>query len=64
VYLGKLTDFDESQRLLLVDRIDQLLSHRYYPSCSDKLVEEGAQYYVRKLHSRFQGHSQRGLPSE
>jgi transposase len=64
VYLGKLSKFDESQRLLLVDRIDQLLSHRYYPSCSDKLVEERAQYYVGKLHSRSHGHSESGSSLE
>lgn len=44
----------------MVQRIDQLLSHRYYPICEDELVESRAQYYVGKIYSRFQGHSQSG----
>lgn len=44
----------------LVERIDQLLSHRYYPVSADQLVEEKAVYYVGKIHSRSMGHSQSG----
>jgi transposase len=44
----------------LVERIDQLLSHRYYPVSADQLVEEKAVYYVGKIYSRCMGHSQSG----
>lgn len=57
MYLGKLSELGLDQRILLVERIDQLLSHQYRFACGDAQVEELAVFYTGKYYSR-RGHSQ------
>ena len=57
MYLGKLEQLGVEQRYLLVERIEQLLSHQYRFACADEEVETLAGFYVGKYYSR-QEHSQ------
>lgn len=62
MYLGKLEQLGVEQRFLLVERIEQLLSHQYRFACPDEEVEVLAGFYVGKYYSRKEhSHGQESL---